>query len=84
MSLNNAFAQRSSGGRGKHFSTIDFELNPNVTTATMRQNSTHTIVGDLTIGQQSYSLNVNEIDHLIDTLQRAKDVIYKKYTMNLL
>lgn len=82
MSLNNSFAYGKNGD-GKYLSTIDFDINDKLTTETIRNNYSRIIVGELSIGDHSYRLNIEEIEHLIDTLQRSKDVLMKKYTMNI-
>ncbi len=82
MSINNSFA--TSASSGKYLGSIDFEINDKLTSAVFRQNYTSAIIGTLQIGQSEFRLNSDEIDHLISTLQRAKEVAYKKYTMNLL
>ncbi len=82
MSLNQTFGYTTRGG-GKYLSSIDFEINKNISGESIRQKYNTVVVGTLSIGDNEYNLNSDEIDHVIDTLQRAKDVFYKKYVMGL-
>lgn len=84
MSINQSFNYGTQAAKmGKLFNTIDFEINPLLTLESVKHRATQTIVGNLKIGQRDYALNLKEIDQIIETLERAKEVYFKKYKLNI-
>ena len=66
---------------GKLFGTIDFEMNENLSGPVIRQRQSDTTVGSLFIGERSFNLTIAEIERVIETLQNAREVFYKSYTL---
>lgn len=66
---------------GKLFGTIDFEMNEILSGEVIRQRKSDTTVGSFKIGQRSYDVTLAEIDRIIETMQAARDVFYKSYTL---
>jgi hypothetical protein len=84
MSINNTWSYGTKARNlGEVFNTIDFELNPALTSEAVKHRATQTIVGNLTIGNRTTKLNLKEIDKIIETLESAKDVYFKKYKLNI-
>lgn len=66
---------------GKLFGTIDFEMNEQLSGEVIRQRRSDTKVGSLKIDGKEFGVTLAEVDRLIETLNSAKDVFYKGYTL---
>lgn len=66
---------------GPLFGSIDFEMNESLSGAVIRQRRGDTTIGSLKISGHSYNVTMNELERIIETLQSARDVFYKSYTL---
>jgi len=66
---------------GAIFGTIDFEMNELLSGEVIRQRRSDTKVGSLKIDGREFTVTLAEVDRLIETLNAAKEVFYKGYTL---
>lgn len=81
LNMTHAYDPKRVKHLGKHFSTIDFQMNEGLNGETIRKQRSDTVVGSLLIGDREYKLTLAEIDRLIETLHSAKDVFSKSYAL---
>ena len=68
---------------GKLYGSIDFELNDNISKHYFENNEAP-VVGKLHIGNKTFDVTYNELDEITRTLRSAKDVVNRKYKMNMM
>jgi len=69
---------------GKHFNSIDFELNDNTNSAVLQQKKYNEIIaGELIIDNFRFKLNLIELERIAETCMSAKDTFIKKYKLGL-
>lgn len=81
MSLNQSFAKNTK--QDKLINTIDFTMNSSPSEDNMVRNYYSNTVGSLSIKGKSFDMNLKDIDYLLDTLERAKEVYFKKYKLRV-
>lgn len=81
MSLNQSFAKNSK--HDKLINSIDFTMNSSPTEESMAKNYYSNIVGTLSLKGKEFDVNLKDIDYLLDTLERAKEVYFKKYKLRV-
>jgi hypothetical protein len=70
--------------RGKLYSTIDFEVNDNVTEHMFEKMPEKPVIGKLEISNKRFDVTYPELDLMIETLQEAKKVINMRYKMGMM
>lgn len=85
MSVNQSFSFNNSRAEkmGNHFSSIDFEINPDLTSEIVKSSTTKCKVGSFSISNKKFDLNLNEINRIIETLESAKEIYIKKYKLGI-
>jgi|TARA_R110000803_G_scaffold46122_3_gene96877 hypothetical protein len=68
---------------GKLYGSIDFEINDNIPKHYFENNEAP-VVGKLHIGNKTFDVTYNELDEITRTLRSAKDVVNRKYKMNMM
>lgn len=81
MSLNQSFAKTNKSDR--YLNSIDFTLAPSPTEEAMNRNYNSNTVGTFSLKGKEFDLNLKEIDYILDTLERAKEVYFKKYKLKV-
>jgi len=86
MSLNqtHSYNRKITDRLGKYFSTIDFTFNENITADSYIHKSKHSIVGSVDIGHNTYDINLHELEQLKSTIDRALEVLERKYRTGLM
>lgn len=85
MSVNQSFAMNPEKVRklGKYFSSIDFSVYPEMNRDLVRERLKSTPVGDFHIGGKDFQLNLGEIEHVIETMELARETFLKKFSMRV-
>lgn len=82
MSLNQSFAS-TAPTKSRYLNTIDFEVGPTPSAESYVKGYGKNIVGEFWIDGKRFPVTVPEINHIIDTLERAKEVHAKKYQIGI-
>ena len=69
---------------GKLFSSIDFEINENVSEELFKSQPEKPVIGKLMIGGKTFDVTYQELDQIQRTLQGAKDCVNKRYKMGMM
>lgn len=87
MSLNSKYGmstEHTTKAFGELFSTIDFNLNDELTNENFRNQGKKTKVGTLEISNKSFNVNLHDLYQIMETCQNAINTIYKKYQLGLM
>lgn len=86
MSLNQirSYDQKRVKRLGKYYASIDFNVNESISVDNYRDRRDKVNAGELSIGGKSYDMNIGELIHLRNTIDRALEVVDKKYRTRLM
>ena len=85
MSLNQRASYTKNLDRlGKYFSSIDFEVNGNLTFEQYRKSPNTCTLGTLQIGNREFEMTGEELRMLAETCQRAIEIVNRKAMMRLM
>ena len=66
---------------GKFFHTLDFEFNDSFAQNDYLNRNSKIPVGHFFIGKSKFEISIAEMERIIETMEAAKDTLYKKYKL---
>tara|TARA_A100001201_G_scaffold114459_1_gene98116 strand:+ start:403 stop:675 length:273 start_codon:yes stop_codon:yes gene_type:complete len=86
MSVNSRYAidEKRVKKFGKLYSSIDFDLNSNLTAEQFLTRNDYQVIGEFCIGKQKFPITFKELDRIEETCREAKLALQRSYQIGLL